>query len=111
MEENQMSEIFQRLKQAEITDAKQDTEIAVIKKMIEMDIRYIKESLEKLVGGRSEGCLDHTREIEALKVEVLLLKENMNTKAAARSVNALWFVVGGLGFAILVAVVKQLLHV
>ena len=47
MEENQMSEIFQRLKQAEITDAKQDTEIAVIKKMIERDIRYIKESLER----------------------------------------------------------------
>ena len=109
--ENEFAEIFARLKALETIDAKQNTEIEVIKTVLEIDIKHIRDSLASLAGGKSEACLGHTREIEALKLAQKQLEEMVKSKASASSLSALWFVVGGLGSAILVAVVKSLLGV
>ena len=107
--ENEFAEIFARLKALETIDAKQNTEIEVIKTVLEMDIKHIRASLDLLTAGKNEASLVHTRDIEALKLAQKQLEEITKTKANSSSLNALWFVVGGLGSAILVAVVKTLL--
>lgn len=110
MTENDIAEIFARLKNIEEKDARQDTDIEVLKTVIQKDIETIKVALLQLTSGRAEGCLIHAAEIEAMKLAQVNIKQDIESRASNRNVNALWTVTGGIGLALLVALIKSILN-
>jgi hypothetical protein len=110
MTENDVAEIFMRLKNIEDRDARQDTDIEVLKAVIQKDIETIKIALVQLTSGRAEGCLKHASEIEAMKLAQANIQKEMGSLASARSVNALWVVVSSIGLSLLAAVIKSIFN-
>lgn len=107
-QEHELSEIYGRLRETDIRDAKQDTDIELLKQIWKSDIGYIKDALSKLTNGKSEACLEHTAEIEALKLAQKNLEASLKEKASKRDTNALWAIVTPVALLMAGAIVKYL---
>lgn len=106
--EHELSTIFDRIRDIEGKDARQDTDIEVLKQLIKTDVGYIKDALLKLTNGKSEACLEHTAQIEALKLSMKLLEDAMKDKADKMAITPIWAVLSPTAFLIVGAVIKYL---